>query len=327
VPRRPRLTFQDNALLDPTKQAALLDQIKSMGGTGIQQDVVWGNVRKNGGYDPAAIQALQALAQAANQRGIRPQFRLMGTPYYQQQHQPGVDTTLSATNPNATVMRQFATDMAKTFGGQVSKYSVWDEPNVHSFLMQDNPATAARTYRGLYEAAYQGIKQANPNAKVGLGEITSGDPKATGAASSIGFLKQILAGKNLRADYVAVHPYQWSNPAQHPKGMDPGFAGISNLGAVNQVIRQAYSSGRLRTATGKRPGLSLSEYGYKTDAVPNAHTRSAWLRKSMQEAQQAGVSDVNLYQLVPSKKGDYWDSTVPGEFRSALKKMRGRSSF
>src|SRR4051794_26057681 len=132
MPRRPRLTFQDNALLDPTRQAGLLDQIKSMGGTGIQQDVVWGNVRKNGGYDPAAIQALQTLAQAANRRGIRPQFRLMGTPYYQQQHQPGVDATLSATNPNATVMRQFATDMARTFGGQVSKYSVWDEPNVHS---------------------------------------------------------------------------------------------------------------------------------------------------------------------------------------------------
>jgi hypothetical protein len=327
VPRRPRLTFQDNALLDPAKQAGLLDQIKSMGGTGIQQDVVWGNVRKSGGYDPAAIQALQNLAKAANQRGIRPQFRLMGTPYYQAQHQPGVDTTLSATSPNATVMRQFATDMARTFGGQVSKYSVWDEPNVHSFLMQENPTLAARTYRGLYEAAYQGIKAANPNAKVGLGEITSGDPRASGPASSLGFLKQILAGKNLRADYVAIHPYQWSNPARHPKGMEPGFAGISNLDAVNRVIRGAYARGGLRTATGKRPSLSLSEYGYKKDAVPNPHTRSEWLRRSLQQAQEAGVSDVNLYQLVPSKKGDYWDSTVPGQFRSVLKKMRGRSTF
>src|SRR3954469_5059442 len=99
------LPFQDSRMLDPRYQNMLLDRAKQMGGRGIQQDVVWGDLRKNGAYDPAKLAQLMGLFRAANARGLPPQVRLMGTPYYQAQHQPGVDTTLSATSPNATVMR------------------------------------------------------------------------------------------------------------------------------------------------------------------------------------------------------------------------------
>lgn len=327
--RRPELVFQDNALLDTARQTPLLDQIKAAGGTGIQQDVIWGDVRKNGAYDPARMQALAGLFQAANQRGLRPQVRLIGTPHYMAKGRPGVDTGLSTYTPNATVMRQFAHDMSKAFGGQVSRYAIWNEPNISSFIMRDNPADAARVYRDLYRAGYAGVKEGNRNARVGFGELTSGDPHATGAASTVGFLNRVLAGKHpLRADYVAVHPYQWSDPSRHPQGMDPGFGGISNLGAVNDAIGAAYRSGRLRTSGGNRVPLMLSEFGYRHD-VANRSQRAAWLLRAMREAREQGVMGVNLYQLVPSKHGDVWDSSIltprgalPSDFRRAIRAAR-----
>jgi hypothetical protein len=234
----------------------------------------------------------------------------MGTSYAMEKSRPGIDTALGATHPNAALMGQFAHDVAQHFGGRVSKYSIWNEPQLHTFLMRDAPQDAAKVYRDLYRAGYAGVKSANPNAKVGLGELTSGDPKAGGAFSTIGFLKQVLAGKPLRADYLAIHPYQWTNPGRAPKGMDAGFGGISNLQAVQDVLRHAASTGRLLTSSGKRTPLSLSEFGYKHDAQANAHTRAQWMARALQLAQAAHVQDVNLYQFVPSRSGDYWDSSI-----------------
>lgn len=330
---RPALVFQDNALLDPARQAMLLDRVKRMGGTGIQQDVVWGDVVTPGaGYDPAAIAKLTGLFKAANARGLHPQVRLMGTPYYTMKNRPGVDDRLSAVHPNAGLMQRFASDMARAFGGQVGKYSIWNEPNIGSFLRPElnagqQAAVAPGIYRQLYRAGRAGVKAANRNAKVGLGELTSGSPQRNrGAASTVGFLNRILSGDHpLTADFVAVHPYQWSDPGRQPRGMDPGFGGISNLGALNDAISRAYAQGRLRTATGKRPGLALSEFGYKHAAQRNPHVRAQWLGRALQEAAQARVQSVNLYQLLPSKRGDSWDSSIltpggalPPEFRAAL---------
>jgi len=305
-------------MLDPARQAMLLDRAKRLGGTGIQQDVVWGDVvTPGGGYDPNALAKLTNLFKAANARGLRPQVRLMGTPYYQMKNQPGVDDRLSAVHPNAAVAQMFARDMARTFGGQVSKYSAWNEPNIGSFLRPDlnmgqQAAVAPGTYRQLYKAMRTGVKESNRNAKVGLGELTSGDPQRnTGDASTVAFLNRILAGKHpITTDFVALHPYQWSDPSRQPKGMDPGFGGISNLGAVNDAISKAYHSGRLRTPTGKRPGLFLSEFGYKHSAQKNPGVRAAWMKRALQEAADQGVTGVNLYQMLPSKRGDSWDSSI-----------------
>lgn len=322
--KRPTLTFQDNQLLDPQKQSGLLDQVKRMGGTQIQQDVIWGSVRKGGAYD---LSAYDQEVNEARKRGLGVRFRLMGTPDYMIRGQPGVDTALSSTTPNAGLMGQFAGDMAQHFKGRVGGYSVWNEPNVASFLNR-SPMTAARTYRQLYQAGYKNIKRAAPNAQVGLGELTSQAPQTTGVPSTLGFLRNVLRGpKPLRADYFALHPYQWSNPNQ--QAGNPEYGGISNLKAVQAELRHAKQAGQLQTAAGGQVPLSISEYGYKHDAQPNDTTRARWLARSYDLAKQAGVRDMNLYQLLPSRKGDYWDSSILNNrgklspaMRAALKQMR-----
>jgi hypothetical protein len=299
MPRRPRLVFQDNALLDPTRQAGLLDRVHQLGGTGIQQDVAWGDVRKGGTYDWSK---LDQLVNAANARGEAPQFRLMGSSTTMQRSNPGVDMALNTVNPNAALLGQFARDVATHFGGRVSKYSVWNEPNIgpaRSMGLQK----AARTYRTLYQQAYAGIKAANPNAKVGFGEVVATDPNETGAGSAGGFIKAVLAAGNhpLKADYVALHPYQ-AVFSPRPGAVTP---------AQQAANGRAFSRHQLQTTSGKRVPLNVSEFGYQHKLTPNAHKRAAYLAAALEQARRAHVDSMNLYQLMPTQnRASGWDSSI-----------------
>ena len=322
--RRPRLTFQDSALLDPARQAMLLDRGRQLGFTGIQQDMSWGDVYKGGAFDFSKYDAMVNAARAKGYDPRRMTFRLFGTPVYQK----GVDATLSASHPNAALAGKFAEAVAGHFAGRVGNYGVWNEPNVPSFLNKDI-ATAASTYRLLYRQMRKSIKGADPHAKVGLGEITSQQPNTPGAMSTVGFLKAVLGAGHvpLRADYVGIHPYQWSNPNTKPG--NAWYGGISNLDAVQDELAKQAHAGKLLTGAGGRVPLRLTEFGYKHDAQSNPHVRAQWLGRALQMANEAGVDDVNLYQLLPSKKGDYWDSSVldaRGRAREDLRRALARIS-
>lgn len=301
--------FQDSALLDAARQQGLLGAIKHAGGTGIQQDVVFGDVHNAGGYD---FSKYDQEVNAARKLGLAVRFRLMGTPAYMASSRPGIDTSLGSTSPNPALMRQFGREASRHFAGRVGGYSIWNEPNVGSFLAaaNGNPGGAARQYRRLYEAGYTGVKEGHRGARVGFGEITSSSPTDVGGTSTIGFLKNVLSAnkRRLHADYAAIHPYQWSDPNKRPD--NPLYGGISNLGAVQRVLADYARRGRFTTARGGQVPLSLSEFGYKHDAQSNPAVRARWMRDALRLAQRAGVQDVNLYQLVPSKAGDYWDSSI-----------------
>lgn len=306
---KPRLTFQDDAqLLQNTAQRnVLLDKIKKMGGRYIQVDASYGQTHKNGAYDVANY---DSLVNEARRRGMGIRMRLLPTPAYQ-----GGDKTLSSTNPNPNLMAQYAHDMAQHFRGRVGGMSVGNEPNVYSFLGNSaitNPVIAAKVYRQMYMPTYKAIKGQAPGMKVGFGELTSGDPKAKGAYSSLGFLRAILAAGNhpIHADYFALHPYQWSNP--NKKVNNPDFAGISNLQHVNEVLKEYQRKGKLTTAKGGRVPLSVSEFGYKHDAVPNEFTRGQYLHRAYQLAREANATDFNIYQLMP-RAGSYWNTSIMNE--------------
>jgi hypothetical protein len=304
------LTFQDNRLLDPRYQNMLLGRIRQMHGKGFQQDVQWGDVynKQTGQYD---FGRYDQLVNAARSRGLGDiTFRLMGTPAYVESSRPNVDATLSASHPNAALAGKFAEQVAEHFRGRVGRYGVWNEPNIASFINQDT-RKAASTYRQIYRDMYRSLKGVDPHNRVGFGEITSMKPTTKGTQSTLGFLNAVLAGpKPLHADYMSVHPYQWSNPA-HKVG-NAQYGGVSNLLAVQKALAQAARSGRLQTAKGGRVPLAVSEFGYRHNIGANAATRAAWLRKSMDLFKQAGVHDVNLYQLLPSNPGDSWDSSILG---------------
>src|SRR5687768_9286613 len=129
----PSLAFQDDALLEanPLVMNRTLDKMKQAGSKGLRINAIWGQVRKNGAYDWSKI---DTLANAAAARGIAPQLTLMGTPAYMKAR--NLDEALSAGTPNQNLMQAFASEAARHFKGRVGKYSVWNEPNISSFLAE-----------------------------------------------------------------------------------------------------------------------------------------------------------------------------------------------
>lgn len=66
------------------------------------------------------------------------------------------------TSPDDQDFEEFMTAVARHYGGEVSLYSVWNEPNHPAFLQpqfnsKGQPASP-RIYRGLYQAAYAGLQ-------------------------------------------------------------------------------------------------------------------------------------------------------------------------
>lgn len=303
------LTFQDSRLLDPRYQQLGLRRIRQLHGTGLQQDVSFGDVwnAQQGRYD---FSKLDAEINAARAMGLTHNtLRLFGTPTYQAKN--GAAANLSANNPNADAAGKFAEAVAQHFAGRVDRYGVWNEPNVPSFL--NRPArAAAKDYELIYRKMRSAIKGVRPASQVGFGEITAQQPNTPGYSSTIGFLKAVLqqSRKPIRADYVGIHPYQWSNPNSKPG--NAWYGGVSNIGAVQAELAKQAKAGKLVTSRGRRVPLAVTEFGYKHDAVKNSATRAAYMRRAMEIFRENGVRDVNLYQLFPSKAGDYWDSSILG---------------
>ena len=92
-------------------------------------------------------------------------------------------------NPSAKEFARFATDVAKHFKGRVQRYSIWNEPNWHTWL---SPArTAAQQYRALFTGAYSSIKRVDSRSQVVFGELA---PQARPGASfsPLRFMRDVL---------------------------------------------------------------------------------------------------------------------------------------
>jgi hypothetical protein len=79
------------------------------------------------------------------------------------------------TRPDPKDFQEFATAVGRHYGSAVQMYSIWNEPNHPAFLLpqwnKNGTPASPRVYRGLYQAAYEGLKAAGvPGLKVLFGE-------------------------------------------------------------------------------------------------------------------------------------------------------------
>jgi GH35 family endo-1,4-beta-xylanase len=182
-------------------------------------------------------------------------------------------------NPSAKEFARFATDIAKRYRGRVERYSIWNEPNWHTWL---NPArTAARQYRALYTGAYSAIKRADPKAKIVFGELA---PQARPGASyaPLRFMRDVLcvdarwrkrAGcGRVRADAVSLHPYDYRRPptSRNVPADDVTIGTVSRLTNALARLRRAKA---LSTPKGAEPPVHLTEFAYFA-AGPLAFSRA-----------------------------------------------------
>src|SRR3954447_14698894 len=100
----------------------------------------------------------------AAKHGMRTQLALAGpAPAY-----ATANKRIGVRSPKPAAYAKFVAAAAKHFKGRVDRYSIWNEPNYPSWLSPQR--LSPKLYRGLYEAGYEAIKAADPEAQVLLGE-------------------------------------------------------------------------------------------------------------------------------------------------------------
>jgi hypothetical protein len=79
------------------------------------------------------------------------------------------------TRPNERQFHEFMTAVGRHYGGEVSLYAIWNEPDHPAFLRpqfnRNGTPASPRIYRGLFQAGYEGLKAAGISSpKVLMGE-------------------------------------------------------------------------------------------------------------------------------------------------------------
>jgi hypothetical protein len=188
--------------------------------------------------------------------------------------------------PSPSRYAQFAAAAAAHFAGRVSRYILWNEPNL-SFWLSPRAGEPA-LYRNLVNAAVPAIRAVDPSAQLLVGALA---PRAQPLAflRALGCVdaryRRVRTGacthfKPITATALAYHPHSVTfAPSQpFPGANDANLASLGKLEAVFDRLRHA---GRLRVGG----GLWLDEYGYQTDPPDrflgiSPARQDAWLQQA-----------------------------------------------
>jgi hypothetical protein len=158
------------------------------------------------------LHEIDELVANSNERGMEVLFSIWGTPGWAN---GGLGPNYAPDDPDD--LRRFAAALAQRYPA-VRLFAIWNEPNTEQFLAPQFDAAgrsvAPRMYARLYRAAYEGIKEARPDALVALGETSSHgrDAPSRGRAQdthSPARFARLLAVQRpaLRFDAWGHHPY------------------------------------------------------------------------------------------------------------------------
>jgi hypothetical protein len=256
---------------------------------------------------------LNSLIDAAAKNGIRVHLSITGpAPVW-----ASGNRKISGWRPNARYFGEFASAVAAFFKGRVDRYSIWNEPNWRTWLgpLKSGPAL----YRSLYQRGYAAVKEADPAAKVLIGE-TSPYARAGFSTAPIAFLRSLACVNKrwkrvrrcpvLKADGYAHHPYEFRHaPTFRYPGADNATMGtLSNLTrALDRIAR----TGALRFNGRGRMPLYLTEFGYLQDghrSLPSKF-RSRYLAQAFGMALNNGRVKSQLHYLLVSPP-----KNAPGAF-------------
>jgi hypothetical protein len=302
-------------------QLAGLDRAVEMGADRVRVNLQWAYTmpedQRNAAVEPLVVDwqfgELERLYEAATARALKLQVTLTG-PAPVWAHSGG---GVGATNPHVGDFREFASAAALRFAGRIDRWSTWNEPNWHSRL---HPAKKApRRYAALHRAAYGAIKAADPAADVLIGELMPGANR-TKSTQALEFLRRMTRrGAPLYADGFALHPYNFSRRPKAAKARDKDIVEMGSLSRLTRALNGLRRSGRLRTTSGAKMPVYLTEFGYFTSGPvrlkPKRH--AAWMR----EAWRIADRNRRVVQLLQYGLIDPWPEQVT--WRTAVMKRDG----
>jgi hypothetical protein len=286
-----------------------LDHAVALGVTRIRVNVLWNGVLVPGStsahpvYDFSRIDALQ---QDAADRGIELQLTVAGPApsWATKNHRAGPDA------PDAGKYAAFVRAVVTHFKGRVDRYSIWNEPNWNTWLAPANQA--ASVYRKLYIAGYAAVKGVDPKAQVLIGELA---PSGGGRAiAPLKFLRDVTRKglKPLKADGMALHPYQLTSAPNLVTGK-PDDVTIGSLGRLTSFLDQAKRHHTLTTPKGKALDVYLTEFGYLTAGSRKqpAARAAKWLTQAIGIARKnRRVKEILQYQLIDGNTDRLWHSAL-----------------
>jgi hypothetical protein len=298
-----------------------LDHAVELGATRIRVNVLWSRLLvgdaaarttpKTVTYDFTKIDALQAAAAA---RGIKLQLTIAGpAPAW-----ATGDHRIGNYRPDAAKYGAFVKTVVEHYKGRIDRYAIWNEPNWNTWLAPGKSAPSL--YRALYTAGYKAAKTADPKAKVLIGELS---PVGGGRAiAPLRFLREVTCSKAnykaakhcapLKADGFAIHPYQFTT-APHLQAGRPDDVPIGALSRLTRALDKLAKRKALRTPTGGKLGVYLTEFGYLTtgDRAQKPKVRAAWLASAFQIARRnPRVKQLLQYQLVDPPEDELWHSAI-----------------
>ncbi len=294
-----------HGLQGPPWPTRALTTARSIGASVVRMNVRWDKVAPGGG--PLRLQRLDRAVDRARARGLRVQLTLTGPA-------PAGATVSGAAgidDPLPESFAGFAEATARHFAGRVRRFSVWNEPNWPTSLQP--AARAGAIYRALYAAAEPAIRRAVPGAQVLFGELAPmGAPEA--AIPPLRFLRDVFACTAcapLVTDGIALHPYTLRWAPSFP-GRDPDDVTLGSLSRLTQATDRLVRAGRLRSASGRRLDLYLTEYGFFAGYAPIPEPlRAVYARRAFDAALRAPrVRQLVWYQVVapPRTRERLWDT-------------------
>lgn len=272
------------------------EQARQIGASVLRVNLIWADYARLGWapYD--------SVVERARSHGLKVQLTLMGTPGF---YDRKANRQLSSTKPSAPVMGSFASAAATHFYGRVTRYSIWNEPNLSYFLAPQSKAPAL--YRNLYRAGYSAIKSADPAAQVLYGELYSGNLHGSGGTAPLTFLSKATGG--LRADGLAYHPFQFNfGPFQSNRR----YLALTGVSRLRSTLRNLARRGRLRTPGGGALPIYFTEFGYQVKgswALKPERKRASWTVAAFQLAKRSGVRSMLYYELVRTYNRR-WDTGI-----------------
>ncbi len=179
------------------------------------------------------------------------------------------------TRPSPTRFRRFMTAVGKRYGGQVSYWSVWNEPNHPDFLAPQyvhGHAYSPKLYRQLFRAAQAGLRSSgNAHDRVLMGETAPRGNRHV--VAPLAFLRGSLCLTSsyhrrhgcgsLDVDGWAHHPYTTSaGPSFVPPNRDD-----VTIGTLSRLTR-ALDRARRAHAVRRRVDVYLTEFGVQSKPDP-----------------------------------------------------------
>jgi hypothetical protein len=304
----------DNVFLDSMymSQAEGLNRAVDLDVSRIRVNVLWSRSLVAGSDSrkkPAApvydFSKIDALEKAAAARGIQLQLTIAGPApaWATGNHKVG------PYRPNPTLYAQFVRTVVEHFQGRIDRYSLWNEPNWDTWLAPAKSAPAI--YRHLYAAGYDAVKTTDPDAQVLFGELAPiGEPHAI---APVKFLRQLFStGARLKADGLAVHPYQFTIAPNLPGGKADDVT-IGTLGHATAELDALAKAHELTTPRGRPLDLYLTEFGYLSQGhrALKPKVRASYLKAAVNVARRnPRVRELLQFQLIDPPAEVRWHSAL-----------------